>query len=223
MLAGLVQFANSLALTRGVRSSACQCVILTGRTGSGKTTLARAVIERLQLRGMRVGGILAPGLLDDDRRTGFDIIDLTTGDRTALAREQRQTEGRHARWSRFAFRPDGLTLGQRALGPAAWACDVIVVDEVGPFELSGGGWAPALDRLTREYGGILLLVARESIVDAVRARWGSTDTVVCDVAACTAAEIAGLMTPDAAAPPTPAPTKGQRQDEAAGSKPGPSD
>ena len=193
LLAELVQRANQLALTRDDTARTSRCVILTGDTGSGKTTMARAVVERLRDKGIRVGGILAPGLLEGSRRAGFDIIDLGSGQSAALARENPSVDGAHARWSRFAFSPDGLALGQRALGPVAYANDVVVVDEVGPFELAGGGWASALDRLAGDYTGVVLLVVRASIVDAVRARWGSADTVIWDAGGTSAEEIASTL------------------------------
>jgi nucleoside-triphosphatase THEP1 len=181
VLADLLQVANGLALA-GERTSRCRrVVILTGATGSGKTTLARAVVERLRQAGVRMGGVVAPGLLAEGRRAGFDLIDLSTGEQAALAREQQNVEGRHAQWSRFAFLPEGLALGARALGADAMDSDVVVVDEVGPFELSGGGWSAALDALARDFPGALLLIARESVVDAVQRRWGAADTVVCRV------------------------------------------
>jgi len=193
LLAELVQLANQLALARDDTARTSRCVILTGDTGSGKTTMARAVVERLRDKGIRVGGILAPGLLEGSRRAGFDIIDLGSGQSAALAREDPSVDGPHARWSRFAFSPDGLALGQRALGPVAYANDVVVVDEVGPFELAGGGWASALDRLAGDYTGVVVLVVRASIVDAVRARWGSADTVIWDAGGTSAEEIASTL------------------------------
>ncbi|HSP92165.1 MAG TPA: hypothetical protein VLN08_14720, partial [Vicinamibacterales bacterium] len=59
----------------------------------------------------------------------------------------------------------------------------------GPFELAGGGWAQALDRLAGEHEGPVLLVVRASIVDAVRRRWGAAGTIVWDAAATPADEI----------------------------------
>ena len=189
----LLDLANTLAADGRARAGGHRTVIVTGDTGSGKTTLVGQTVERLRARDVPVAGILAPGFIKDGRRTGFDIVNLATGESTALAREQAGDAGPHARWSRFAFRPEGLDLGARALGPTAHSADVIVVDEVGPFELSGGGWAPALDRLSKDYRGTLVLAVRGSVVDAVRARWGSPDTVVCEVTGTSAEALAALI------------------------------
>lgn len=193
VLADLLSVANGLALSGAASSSCRRVVVLTGPTGSGKTTMAGSVVEALRRAGARVGGILAPGYLMDGRRTGFDLIDLATGDRAPLARERQDTAARHAQWSRFAFLPDGLALGARALGQGAFPSDVIVVDEVGPFELSGGGWAGALDALAHGYAGALLLVVRESVADAVAARWGAADTAVVRVDGDAPERVAGLL------------------------------
>ena len=96
--------------------------ILTGATGSGKTTRAREVVERLRALGLRVGGILAPGLLGDGRRTGFDLVNLATGESAQLARENAGSAAPHAQWSRFSFAQEGLALGLKALGPDSAGC-----------------------------------------------------------------------------------------------------
>jgi nucleoside-triphosphatase THEP1 len=193
LLAGMVQLADELMAGGEGRGAARCCVILRGRTGSGKTTLAREVVTLLRQRGQTVAGILAPGLLEDGRRTGFDVVNLATGESTALARETADVEGPHARWSRFAFSAEGLALGRRALGPDSEGADVVVVDEVGPFELAGGGWAASLDDLARNFHGAFLLVVRRAIVEAVLARWGPPDTVVWDVDRGCPERVAGLL------------------------------
>ncbi len=193
----MLQIANRLVVSGGGGRTARPWVIVTGATGSGKTTLTAAVVERLHARGARVAGILAPGYLAEGRRTGFDIVNLATGERKPLAREEAHVAGRHPRWSRFAFSPEGLALGHKALADDARGADVVVVDEVGPFELSGGGWADALDALVVMPSGAMLLVVRESVVDAVKARWGSAESAVYDVSTASADEIADRLVPTA--------------------------
>ena len=95
---------------RGRRSSS------PGRRDRARPPSSTAVVERLRARGARVAGILAPGHLAEGRRTGFDIVNLATGERKPLAREEEHVAGPHPRWSRFAFSPEGLALGHRALG-----------------------------------------------------------------------------------------------------------
>ena len=57
----------------------------------------------------------------------------------------------------------------------------MLVDEVGPLELAGGGWADALDALADRFDGQLIVVARHAVVDAVKARWGAATSPVCEV------------------------------------------
>jgi nucleoside-triphosphatase THEP1 len=202
--ARMLQTANRLVIAGGGRRATRRSVIVTGATGSGKTTLTAAVVEHLRARGVRVAGILAPGHLADGRRTGFDVVNLATGERTPLAREEERVTGPHPRWSRFAFSLEGLALGRSALGNDARGADVVVVDEVGPFELSGGGWADALDALAGAASGGMLLVVRDAVVDPVRAKWGSAESAVYDVASASADEIADQLTPvRAPGPPKP--------------------
>ncbi len=201
LAAELIAQADALAAARQDAGHRAPLFILAGGTGSGKTTRAREVAEALRARGLRVGGILAPGLLDGARRTGFNVVNLATGESASLAREHTSEAGRHAQWSRFSFSSEGLALGRKALGPDAQSADVVLVDEVGPFELAGGGWAQALDELTRDHAGPVVLVVRSSIVDAVTRRWGSADTVTWEAAGTSAQEIADAVARAGAQPP----------------------
>jgi nucleoside-triphosphatase THEP1 len=193
--ARMLRIANRLVIAGAEGRASRLTAIVAGGTGSGKTTLVTAVVEHLRARGVRVAGILAPGYLAGGRRSGFDLVNLATGERAPLAREEDHVAGPHSRWSRFAFTPEGLALGHKALGEDARGADVVVVDEVGPFELSGGGWADALDALAATSSGTMLLVVREAVIDAVKAKWGSAETAVYDVASASPQEIADRLTP----------------------------
>lgn len=155
-------------------------VILSGDTGSGKTTAAGAVVDLLRARGIRVGGFLAVGLLADGRRTGFDLRNAATGETWPLCRESAEPSGT-TRWNRFSFSDETLARGRDIFEEAPDTADVIVVDEIGGLELSGGGWAPSLDALAREFRGTLLVVVRRSLVPEVRERWGGGGAAVFDV------------------------------------------
>ncbi len=163
-------------------------VIVTGERGSGKTALAAATVEFLRVAGHRVGGILAPGAWRDGARFSFDVIDLATGERRPLAcREPR--DGWRAEGA-FWVDPAGLALGHAALG--ADQADVIVVDEVGPWELRGAGWSRELDALLGRAIPLLLVVRRDCL-DAVASRWSLAGATVFDLGHANPQQVAAAL------------------------------
>ncbi len=67
---------------------------------------------------------------------------------------------------------------------------MVLVDEIGPLELRGEGWAPALPPLWSRDGAVVVLAVRPGLVEAVAARWDLRPRLVWQ---------AGEVTPDAAA------------------------
>ncbi|MBI5463425.1 MAG: AAA family ATPase [Ignavibacteriales bacterium] len=150
--------------------SSSRVIVVVGEQGSGKTTFVMRLADALHRHNISVGGIAAPGTWKDGMRTRFDVVDLAT-------REQKQLcalEGIHGseRIGPFIFSDEGLQLGKRALSDDALRnCRVVIVDEVGPLELAGHGWASVLDRVVKRNESILLITVRPSVVESVRERW----------------------------------------------------
>jgi nucleoside-triphosphatase THEP1 len=162
-------------------------VVLTGGSGAGKTTLLLGLADRLRAAGLTVGGIAAPVVRVDGDRVGYDIVALDTGATAPLCRTE--GEERSPAVGPFRFRAEGLALGRAALA-ASDRCDVVLVDEIGPLELRGEGWAPALPPLWSRDGAVVVLAVRPGLVGAVAARWDLRPRLVWR---------AGVVTPDAAA------------------------
>jgi nucleoside-triphosphatase THEP1 len=166
-------------------------VVLTGRSGSGKTSLAISIAEALRRRAVPVAGILSPGRWESGKRSGFDIVDAASGRRARLS--SRNAAMRPGAVVPFTFDPEGLQLGRAALRPEAMpARAVVFVDEVGPLELRGGGWSDALDRLA-DRDGPLVLVVREGLVDRVAARWLRRPPLIVRAGEVEAREMAELL------------------------------
>jgi len=168
-------------------------VIVTGERGSGKTTLATAAVESLRASGLTVGGILAPGVVRDGKRYSFDVVNVRTGRSVPLG--CREAAAGWIEEQCFWVSPEGLALGREALSPEG--ADVMVLDEVGPWELAGSGWSAELDALAR--GDVpLLLVVRRQCLAAVVERWHLDGAAVFAVGEADAARVAGALS--AAAP-----------------------
>lgn len=143
--------------------------LVAGASGVGKSAFLAALAARLRGRGVSVGGIVSPGLWDGATRAGFDLEDLADGRREPLSRRDGP-----AHWPAltgpFRFSPAGVAFGRAALARTG-DTDVLIVDEVGPLELSGGGWAAEIESSLARRAKPLVWAVRESLVEAVQARW----------------------------------------------------
>jgi nucleoside-triphosphatase len=114
-------------------------IAVTGSPGIGKSTLVAKVISGTKLR---VGGVLARDRCYKDRRTGFELLDLSTGMVGILADES----GDGPQLGKYRVHLDDLDLIGAQAVENALGCDLIVVDEVGPMELSSHRFVLAVEK-----------------------------------------------------------------------------
>lgn len=140
--------------------------LITAGRGEGKTTFLQQYAARALANGRSVGGIASLAVLANERRIGYDLIDLRSGKHCALARvvAQRETS---ATVGMYRFENAALAEGNAAVISAVrGGSDLIAIDEVGPLELRGGGWAPGLRVALAECSQTqeLVVVVRRSLV-----------------------------------------------------------
>lgn len=154
-------------------------VFITGPPGAGKTPLAERVSAELAARGGTVVGFVQPAIVEDAVKVGFLIKDLASGESAELAR--RVEPGRGVAGTAFEFSPDGLDLARRAVDRATDGC-VLIVDELGPVELRGGGHWPAIRRAVSDIAlGGLVVAVRRTLVPASIEALDAADAVVVDL------------------------------------------
>ncbi len=136
-------------------------LILSGGIGSGKTRTAEALAADLTRRGISVGGVLCPRILAGGETVGYRARDLATDEERPFASPL--PPGTPV--GRF-FVPESALALARAAVERAVAARVAIVDEVGRWELAGGGLAPAVRTLLAAPALPVLLV-RDTLVDAV--------------------------------------------------------
>ncbi len=142
-------------------------IIISGKQGGGKTTLLQEMIVGLNKLGMRISGILAEGYWKNQKRDYFELINIKSN--TRLLYCQREPKEGWEKLKHFYINPDGQKFGEAALDPEYLDdSDIIVIDEVGPFELKGKGWANSIDNLLKKLPDrIMIWVVRRSLLDEV--------------------------------------------------------
>jgi general stress protein 26 len=132
-------------------------VIVAGGVGAGKTEAGLRLAQRLRDAGAVVGGILAPRLVEHGETVGYNVLDVSTGEDVAFARADPPGQA----VGRFFVRPAGLAFAERALRHGIERADVVFVDEVGRWELGGGGHAASLADLLQSRALPILFVRTE--------------------------------------------------------------
>ncbi|NCA86763.1 MAG: hypothetical protein EOM83_14540 [Clostridia bacterium] len=161
------------------RAAKPKVVIITGEKHSGKTTFALNLIKALNEKQIALGGFVAPGTFVENRRTSFQLYALATGEKYPLCSIH---PGNGIRIGPFWFIQETLDRGNQLLDPTQYAEGTIVfIDEVGPLELKGDGWAVAIDKLMQHPRLTLVMVVRRSMVEPVVNCWQVINAKVFDI------------------------------------------
>lgn len=150
-------------------------VVISATRGEGKTSFLREYVARAVDRGRSVGGIAAPAVFENGRHVGYDLFDLRRGSRRLLVR----VAADHAvarSVDAYRFDDDAVAEGNAAITAAVRdGLGAIAIDEIGPLEFRGHGWAPALEFALRECGPDqeLIIVVRSSLLPRLAERFPS--------------------------------------------------
>jgi nucleoside-triphosphatase THEP1 len=144
--------------------------IITGEKHSGKTTRAMELAEEFKHNGWPVCGILSPGTMKHGLRHSIDIINAATGERRSLASRDGLTEGKCMSYGGFDFSEQGLEYARRALSEHK-SCGIVFIDEIGPIELSGGGYAGELRELLKSDASSIFIIVRRELMDKMLAEF----------------------------------------------------
>jgi len=107
-------------------------ILVTGRPGSGKTTLVLKLVQRLQEEGFKAGGFVTEEIREGPHRTGFEVRDLG-GSKAVLAHVDRKGKPRVGKYGVDVGAFERIAL--RALEIGKKEADLLVVDEIGRMEL----------------------------------------------------------------------------------------
>jgi nucleoside-triphosphatase len=180
ILSGMISHVESrLREARAEQGHNKKVWIVTGETGEGKTTLLQKLTTALKENGIRAGGILAPRIMEGNTTTGYDILDITSGVRAPFLR---LTNAEISGVERFTQMEEGYRAGLIALDPDNNGDTILmVIDEAGPLELRGEGWAGRISELLNSNEWQIILVVRKSLVDEVIRKFSVKDPAIYEV------------------------------------------
>ncbi len=141
-------------------------VVVTGPPGCGKTTLCQQIVTYAQTNGLPVRGVLAPEVRHGDARVGYAVVDVCTGLTCPFACLRDQGPAGGVPVGRYLIDPAGLAFARAALAEALTAGGpLIVIDEVGPLELGGGGLMAEAMAALHGPASVLVVVRRDLLTE----------------------------------------------------------
>jgi nucleoside-triphosphatase THEP1 len=153
-------------------------LVVAGPVHGGKTTFLERALPQWAARGLSCRGFLSLAAEDAVGAPVYDLLELTTGRRHPYLR--RDGAPGAERIGPFVFVPETLALARSAVRGAG-PDGLLVVDEVGPLEVGGGGLWPEVRIAALRAEGKLLLVARAEIVPDLVAALAPAVTAVFDI------------------------------------------
>ncbi|MHA1368805.1 MAG: NTPase [Promethearchaeota archaeon] len=127
---------------------------ITGKPGSGKTTVCTKMIVYLKERGIKCGGIISKEIRRGKYRVGFQFIDIETGKRFPLA----STSGQGPRIGKYFVDLDGIKKAIESIENSD--ADVLFIDELGPMELKHHEFENAVTRVMSRDKVLVVVVHR---------------------------------------------------------------
>jgi nucleoside-triphosphatase THEP1 len=152
--------------------------ILTGSVDSGKTTFLKRIIEELKKQKIKMDGFLSEAIRQDQEKIGYDLRDLGGGKPVPFIRKSGRQD-----WQRigpYFFIPEGLSWAKKIILRSREA-EILVVDEIGPLELSKQGLWDALEQVIFQRVQEYLFVLRREILEAFLKMVGKIEIKIFDI------------------------------------------
>ena len=154
--------------------------IITGSVGEGKTTFTKKLIDIFRENNIKTGGILSERVISDFQTTGYDLINIETGEKKAFLRQNEECGSEKI--GRFAICPAGLAMGINILNSLlSLENRIVIIDEIGLLELLNRGWSDCLSDLVGKSRNHILITVRDSYVDQVKNKWNLTEAITFNI------------------------------------------
>jgi nucleoside-triphosphatase THEP1 len=144
--------------------------LLTGTSGTGKTTFCRILAQHACSLGWEVAGLLSPAWIEDGQKIGILAEDLRSREQHPLAYSAPQPQA-DLQLGQWYFDKQVLQWGRCVLENSS-PCDLLIVDELGPleFEAEGGFWTAFAVISARNYRTGCVVI-RPSLMAQACTRW----------------------------------------------------
>ncbi len=155
-------------------------IIITGDIHQGKTTFAQKIVIGLLEKKVEIAGFLSRGINENGLRRGFNLFDIESQKEYELCTNNKDES--RIKSGQFYFNKETILKGAEILSPENLSLkQLVVIDEIGPLELSDKGWSSAIEKLVSASDIPQLWVVRKSILKKVVRKWNIGNAYIFDI------------------------------------------
>jgi len=140
-------------------------IIITGNKGVGKTTKLLNIIGLLKSEGVNIVGFTAACDWNNGERNEYRLVDVNSDKSITLCTIFPDVN--YEQSGRFYFNPTAVQYGKKLLTAHSDEKLVIIIDEVGPFELDNKVWHSSLIYQLESTQNIILISVRKNLVNNI--------------------------------------------------------
>jgi len=146
-------------------------IFVTGPPGVGKTSVLLRSVNGLKNRGYKIGGMISRDVREGGIRVGFEIMDFSTRQRGWLAHTNQPTGPKISKYRVNLTDLDAI--GVSSILDAIRNANIIIVDEIGPMELSSSAFREAVVEAVESNKPVLGTIhfgLRNPLINSVKTR-----------------------------------------------------
>lgn len=154
--------------------------IITGTREGGKTLFLSDLFDFLSLFEKKISGFISRGSFNEEGQKDFILKNLKTGSEIPLA-SRNELQG-YYQSGNFFFNPEAVEAGNAIITDALLEPEkIIILDEIGPMELSEEIWHDSFMRILNNYKGILIFSTRKRMIERIIEKYKIHEAFIEDI------------------------------------------
>ena len=148
-------------------------IAITGSRGKGKSFILEKIAKSLRSKTTSLGGVISRSIVRGENHHEYELLCVGSGRSLPLATPCQNTgtssSGSTIRFGAYRFFTESLQLGNRTISEDLGK-NCLFIDEVGRWEMEGGGWSRNLDAIRNRKPPTLIGI-RRGLVQIVSYKW----------------------------------------------------